>query len=494
MAIWVGVLVFLFVTLMRNAWLTDDCYITFRTIWNACNGLGLRWNPVERVQTFTHPLWLLLMLPVYLVTGKAWLTAWITGLGCTMAAAVALFRGARTPMLGLAGLVLLLASRAVTDFAMAGLENPLSWLLLVLLFHTVAGRRPQERPIAVGLLSGLVVLNRLDHALFVLPLLVVTATNLDWKGRFRLLLGGTPLLVWLVFATVYYGSPLPNTFYAKAVTGLPRPLMLEQGLRYFWDSLLNDPVTLSVILLAMVLACGRRHREIRPMAVGVVGYLAYVLWIGGDFMTGRFFADPYVVAVVMLLRWKGNPVRFLAAAAAIFTVAILHPHHPQKVGPAYYQDRTGHERTLYPAGIVDEKGMAWRRSSLHGFGRGKEVFDAEAIIAGKPTDFRPDKIELDFQVAVGLRGYTCGPGIHIVDRLGITDPLLSRLPALETPVWRIGHLFRRVPDGYAESILHGENRLHDPELRPLLDDLLLVTRGPLFTCERWAAIFRLNLR
>ena len=67
----IGAVGLLFLTLVRNAWLSDDCYITFRSIWNFWQDFGLRWNVVERVQTYTHPLWLLILLPVYGVTGKA---------------------------------------------------------------------------------------------------------------------------------------------------------------------------------------------------------------------------------------------------------------------------------------------------------------------------------------------------------------------------------------------------------------------------------------
>ena len=41
--------------LLRTGWLSDDAYITFRTIDNFENGHGLTWNVSERVEVFTHP-------------------------------------------------------------------------------------------------------------------------------------------------------------------------------------------------------------------------------------------------------------------------------------------------------------------------------------------------------------------------------------------------------------------------------------------------------
>ena len=55
-------LVFYAVILLRTAWLSDDGFITFRTIDNFIHGYGLRWNVAERVQTYTHPLWMLLLI------------------------------------------------------------------------------------------------------------------------------------------------------------------------------------------------------------------------------------------------------------------------------------------------------------------------------------------------------------------------------------------------------------------------------------------------
>ena len=35
---------------LRLGWMSDDAYISFRTVWNLVNGYGLTWNTDERVQ------------------------------------------------------------------------------------------------------------------------------------------------------------------------------------------------------------------------------------------------------------------------------------------------------------------------------------------------------------------------------------------------------------------------------------------------------------
>lgn len=40
----------------KCARVTDDAYITFRTVDNFIHSYGLTWNTAERVQVYTHPL------------------------------------------------------------------------------------------------------------------------------------------------------------------------------------------------------------------------------------------------------------------------------------------------------------------------------------------------------------------------------------------------------------------------------------------------------
>ncbi|MBN1440937.1 MAG: hypothetical protein JW929_16140 [Anaerolineales bacterium] len=68
----VGLLAVLAVVLVRTAWVCDDAYITMRTVDHFTHGNGLVYNIGERVQSYTHPLWLLLLAGLYAVTGDAY--------------------------------------------------------------------------------------------------------------------------------------------------------------------------------------------------------------------------------------------------------------------------------------------------------------------------------------------------------------------------------------------------------------------------------------
>jgi len=117
--------------MLVNAWLVDDAYITFRTVVNAVNGHGLVWNIGERVQVYTHPLWMFLITGLYAVTSELFFSvivfSWVVSLGAFFVARQVVARHWWSPAL-LA--IALLASKAVLDYTSSGLENPLSYLLM----------------------------------------------------------------------------------------------------------------------------------------------------------------------------------------------------------------------------------------------------------------------------------------------------------------------------------------------------------------------------
>jgi arabinofuranosyltransferase len=300
------------VVVLRHAWVSDDAYITFRTIDNFVHGDGLRWNVAERVQTYTHPLWLLLLTPVYFVTREVYFTSIVFSTAITLAAVwVVAYRHARTATAGALAIVALVDSLAFVYYSTSWLENPLSHLLLALFFLGYLGDARSPRAIfRLSLAAAAVGLNRLDLLVVVLPALIQAL----WEARrprllLQVLAGITPLIAWELFSVLYYGFPFPNTAYAKLGTSHPTAQVLGQGLLYYVSTLDLDPMTLILIVAgAGVALLSRRPRELAALC-GVAIYLFYLLRIGGDFMLGRFLSAPLVVAVILLARGAPAPAR-----------------------------------------------------------------------------------------------------------------------------------------------------------------------------------------
>lgn len=96
------------VIVVRTAWVSDDSYITFRTVDNIVNGYGPTWNTTERVQAYTHPLWMLLMTAFYFVTREMFFTSISVSIVISLlAVSLFAFGIARSQVLAILGIIIL---------------------------------------------------------------------------------------------------------------------------------------------------------------------------------------------------------------------------------------------------------------------------------------------------------------------------------------------------------------------------------------------------
>jgi arabinofuranosyltransferase len=480
--------------LLRTAWISDDAQITFRTVLNWCHGWGARWNVVERVQAYTHPLWMLLLTGLYLVLGELFVSTMVASLLLTLAAVRVAVVGAAAGPAAIA-LAALVASKAFVEYASSGLENPLAYLLLAALW-VLAARREEEasepggtRVVVLVALAALLFLVRYDLVLLALPLLLgaVPAGLLLGARRGALVAGSLPALAWLAAATFYYGSPLPNTFHAKLGAGLPLGRNLEVGLAYLEASARFDPATPVLLLLGLGLALRSSSRVDRGAGIGIAAYLGYVVFIGGDFMLGRFLAAPAFLAAALVARRAPDTVAACLAGCLAFTGLGLMAHGPNLLSGPDHSRR--HPAARVPPSLFTDE----RAYSYGGFGLLAEARPPYPAMGWSPASDLAVPDQVLVWGAVGLYGLGHGPRVHVVDEHALTDAFLARLPARRDWEPKPGHLIRRIPEGYLESIQSGQNRLEDEGLRRLYEQVTLATRGPLLSPARWRAALGLLL-
>jgi len=517
------------------AWVCDDAFITFRTVDHVLAGHGPRWNGADRVQAFTHPLWMMLLAAATAVTRDAYRTAMILGLVLTGAAAIGLARAARTPLHAAAAVALLALSPSVADYATSGLENALVHLWLVafwVLFFTAPDSPRRTR--ALCIVTGLAACTRLDALVILTPALAWTLARAPRRDAVRAALwGATPVAAWHAFALVYYGALLPASAMAKLTSGFGAAVLVPKGIDTLVGTWLADPVSAVVIAVAVAVAAWRGAARERATALGIAAHLAWVVWVGGDFMSGRFVTACTWTAAIVWARRAWRPAPAWALAVTVVAAALAAPGSPLRpipvAGPRL-------ERTIDARGIADERRFYAALTSWRA-GRGQPSWPdpgTRAAVADAPRTWLMDPfVDLLREIgivaatdsipahavtavaagrarpvvlvpAVGTYGWYAGDRLHIVDLYGLGDPLLSRLPALRPdPLlarfaprlaaleWRQGHFIRRLPEGYVATLASGDNHLHDPDLARYWDDIVLVTRAPLFAPGRAAAIVRL---
>jgi arabinofuranosyltransferase len=477
---------------IRTAWVAEDAYITFRTIAIFLAHKGLTFNVGERVQAFTHPLWLFVMSGAYYVTRDFFYTSIAVSLLLALVtAAILALRLAQSMTAAVLGLVVLILSKAYIDYSTSGLENSLTHLIvvvfLVLLFKAGMTNR---RLFFLTLMASLGTLSRPDSILVFIPSLVYCLWLLRGrKAVGALALGLIPILLWEAFSLFYYGFPFPNTAYAKLTSGIGAVELAQQGMFYLLSSLDLDPITLVAVTSGVALAFFDRKPRHLLVALGILAYLAYVVRIGGDWMTGRFLTLPLIAAVGILTHRRiPASLPFLAALAGIAVLGVFSPRPTLTSGVDYGSNITS---ALDRWGVFDERARDYSGAGLLRSKRYLSMPNNDRMSAGIAARDSGEKVVA--RPDIGYFGYYAGRGVHVVDTLGLGDPLLARLTPQTKPYWIMAQFTRFVPPGYLETIASGRNEIENPELAAYYDKLSFVISGPLFDPRRLVEIIRFNL-
>lgn len=469
---------------LRVAWVSDDGFIAERSWDNLVNGHGLVLNWGQRVQGFTSALHTLVGIPAFFVTRQPFAALLLTSLlgivGLTWLV-LHQFRG-EPARVGLFFLALALSS-SVLNYATAGLENALGYFVITGFVFSRLGKSTQL--VHSYLWGGAVILCRHDLSLLLLPTLVFDVFKQPKQAAKAGLVGFLPPALWTLFSLFYFGFPFPNTAYAKLNIEIPRAKILGQGVAYFVD-LLHRDLPLTLLLLVGVVATFRKElrREARLLLAGATLYLAYVFWIGGDFMSGRFFTVPGVMICAVLVasvRLRALASRLLYSVFAFFLAPSLGSYKSYEPGVwcGFASNGITDERACYAESTALSENLTKQKWKKHTYLKQFEK-------AAKASKSRV----LPFHL-VGMAAYGAEPSIHILETWSLTEPLLARLTYVGKD-FRPGHFPRPIPPGYLESLRDGKNMIKDPCMHALYDRLQLATQAPLFAAGRFKAIFELN--
>lgn len=482
--------------LVGLSWLADDAFITFRVCENFINGDGLRWNIDERVQVYTNPLWLFLNACFFWVTNEIYLTAHFVAITTSLVTVLIVLQVDRIlPQAKALILILFLLSRSFMHYSSSGLENPLSHLLAALFaIEYLSG--PKPRLSRLVLLLSLAMVNRLDLVVLLLPgLCWAISTQFQMKNLARAALSAWPIMLWLLFATIYYGSPLPNTFFAKLAHGLTRDEMLRLGAHYLMNSLRTDTITLTTVLITPLLLTAVGRVQLATLALGGSLYVAYIVSAGGDYMSGRFFSTPYLLVVVTLGYalgpWLTNQRLLTCAATLLVAIGVLRFFNwsdPEAIYGGRVQPKFL-TSCIDDNGIGDEWACGYEDTSLWAYDPdGLNPF-VDDTLRGLAIDKSPTAV-----ANIGALGFAAARKFHLVDHLALGDPLLARLPVARKSGFRQGHFYRDIPAGYLESLRTGNNVIENEKIRSLYERIRILSRGPLFTRKRWQIIVEELLR
>ena len=476
---------FFLIVLIRTAWLSELSYLTLRTIEHAATGHGIRWNIPERVQTFDHPLWMLLMLCGRMLSGESYYTTFVISLVLSAATAVLVLRSAPHLEGGVLATMMLSLSWAFVTYSTSGLEGPLAHLLVASFCILWLRADPGSRELkTMAWLAGLAAVTQPGSLLITGPALIVgtrerdvrhgppeAGPGTDGSGRRAILIrAGAPILVWVFFAAFYYGTPLPMPVIAEWTDGAGIASRLHAAMRLIGFVLRHDPITPAVTIAAVALASTARDRG-RPLAYGIVAYsLVLAVW-AGDGMPGRWLALPYLVSTLILVRLGalGRPAMAAASTASVFALAAV-------PGLATIQSDVRFGTVDQSTDDRDTRVADYRATGLlHDIRQWYPPRHPEATRGGVAWQ---DTNRVKTSSHPAFFGFAAGYGVHVIDRTGRADPLLARLRPDWRPAFPAG-AERRIPDGYEISLPDRDNHIADPAVATYYDRVRFVTRGPL---------------
>ena len=311
--------------------LFDDAFISLRYARNAASGLGLVWNPGERVEGYTNLLMTLLMIiPSWLFDrSHAALAVQVFGVVTMLGAGLLAFRLAQR--LGIrwawATFAAVLTCYPLAYWSLLGMETGL--LAILLLMATLAALDPPTRPDPrVPLLLGLALATRPDAMASAAALLAFRFFQADAGSRRAVtvesLLFAAFALGLTAFRWTYYGSLLPNTYVLK-MEGLPLLYRLRMGTLSALPMLAW--LAPAIALAGVALRRGGDRRLLLLFALWTVSVLAHV-YMGGDAWPRWRFVCPalpllFVLAAqgAGLLAARRGP-RWLAPATLVLALAV----------------------------------------------------------------------------------------------------------------------------------------------------------------------------
>ena len=332
-----------------HQFIQDDAFISFRYAKNFAEGKGLVWYPGSDEYGYTNFLFTLLTgLLMKLGIGVP-AAAFFISVPAYFGSIVVTFLIGRhisnTLWVPFFATMALATHLTFSAYATGGLETSLqTFFVLAAYYQFFLGIDSVQRRslVLLGIFSALALLTRLDSALLLYPAYVILLVQVieRWQAKGQdaketvqnfiaacAIPTGTVLLL-MLFCYLYYGYPLPNTFYIK----IDSVWYLENG-REFFTSYLKTQAYTPLILLGiwLYIKSGRplkywRHTII--LLLPVTMWAIYILHIGGDFMEYRLLVPvlPFFYLMVFegILNGKATGRKCVGLGALLLVAALVH--------------------------------------------------------------------------------------------------------------------------------------------------------------------------
>ncbi len=448
------VIIFYFLNnLIDVRFIQDDAYTSFRYAKNFAEGNGLVFNTGERVEGYTNFLWVMILTLFYLLDHAHILTLNLTletvsqilsiiFSVCVLVMTYVLsrtiykleegqnsfFGKALDELFNLIPVSMLSLSTPLIYWAISAMETTLfvSLTLLSILFYIKNGGKNNSNRwwIFTSVLNsllrpeGVIVFALIISHKILYGIIYSNEQNINLRIRNafnrilakEILLFSFPLFIYLSFRLIYYGYPLPNTFYAKTDFSFE---FILRGIKYFLDFASAYLLYGFVLCLPLILLLDKKNiRKHSFLLWFVFSWTILMILIGGDVLPIHRFFLP-VMPLIFILFVRAIPYSFdliiprkkwisklisLTAAAVVIIISTKN-YSKQKIQMM--------EKYSYESGLVKKM----------------------KIYAGWIENRNESKSMSKIKVAMSTIGsFSYFSNARVIDIVGLTDEYISHHP------------------------------------------------------------------
>ena len=324
--------VWLFVHGRIYAHTADDAFISLVYAKNLSNGDGLVFNIGERVEGYTNFLWILLLSIPHLIRIDATLFAELLGFCAAVGTLVTTFllslkiTPKRPVVYHFIPSILLAANGAFSYWSFSGMETALfTFLVSMGVYHYVREVASSKPSLLSSLVWGLASLTRPEGILLFTLTTVHYLLHLKKERKISVITVSKWILPFsalvvphFIFRFLYYGSFLPNTYFAKSP---PWHVAIEFGITYTSQFLVEYGLWgISIISPIFLLFVSSDKQKGTYIATIIWTYYAYVISVGGDVLGAHRFFVPIlpmlylsfqegIYRLLHLLPWKSGDIK-----------------------------------------------------------------------------------------------------------------------------------------------------------------------------------------
>jgi arabinofuranosyltransferase len=444
---------------------TDDALISYRYSDRLLHGKGLTWNDREFVEGYSNLLWVLLVALGGLLQSNLVLVGWVLGAianTATLCAIAWTFGRAPNPSITavLGGLFLVAGSECFAYWAVGGMETALlcalvSWAL------ALACRTPSDRYRAAefyaSLLFGFLAITRPDGLLFGVSAGIGELIRNGFTRnaiRRSMSFAAVPLVfmgLQVAFRLAYYGSPIPNTSFAKLSFTFER---ISEGGSYVAEgAMVNGAILATTVVTIVVLWRSTRWQVFRQSAVFIVPgtvWLAYICVVGGDWFPFERQWQPALICFAFAassLLSQLPTMRPRPLASLVVAVGILHIAAQATINPYLLHFRRDSEfmetlqselKAADPSGRAEREFLADAPESREDSLKGDRSSYQQCVAIGRllHTAFSAEQPLIAVNPAGCLPYYSKLPAI---DMLGLSDSHIAHHPPPDMGSGPLGH-------------------------------------------------------